>query len=210
MAPEDHGPTGGTRRGSDHARRRAAAVLVALVLGAAGGCGGAGRVVDLTELAATAQWRSGQGELVFGAESAPLAAMAGVRPDALLEDGSRATVLVTRPDDLRFARRPDGRTGFVSATFTLPGPIRSGDRLTARVGLLEGTRSRGVEFRVLDGRPGAPLGQVVDGPDGELKELVVDLSAVAGSREITIEVDGGPGGATGDAAVWVDLRIEGG
>lgn len=137
---------------------------------------------------------------MFGAASAPLAAMAGVRPDVLLEDGSRATVLVTRPDDLRFARRPDGRTGFVSATFTLPEPIRSGDRLMARVGLLDGTRSQGVEFRVLDGSPGAPLGHVVDGPDGSAGRWAAETARrgrTGGGRRTPVGPVHGPGRACG-------------
>lgn len=198
---------GGDRAAGAGTGRRA---LVALVLAAATGCGTGGGpgtppAVDLLPLAGAAVWRAGTGALTFDEEPEPAFPVVRIRRDARLEDGSVATVLETRVSNFRFVRAPDVRVGFVSGAFTLPEPIRPGDRIRARVGLLEGVGS-GVEFTVRAGGRPAPVARVSDGPDGELKELDADLSAHAGSREIEIEVDAG--GTTGVAAVWVDLRIE--
>ncbi len=120
-----------------------------------------------------------------------------------LEDGSQpAHVLETHSE-----RVPNGT---IVGLFTLPTPVRPGDRFVARVGFLAGTTGQARFLVGIDGGslPGFTLlATQDDSVDGVLKTIEADLSAVTGGQRIWLVVQAGDS-AEQDHTVWVNPRIE--
>jgi hypothetical protein len=158
---------------------------------------------DFLSAAPAATWSNGHDLLPWNGAPDDPRGFARWRDGEQLEDGSwPARVLEMHPE-----RVPNGN---ILGLFTLPAPVRPGDRFVARVGFLAGATG---EARFLVGIDGGNLSGFKllatqdDGADGLLKTVEVDLSAVAGGQRIWLVVQGGAS-TEQDHAVWVNPRIE--
>src|SRR5262249_32476971 len=96
-------------------------------------------------------------------------------------------------------------------TYALTSPGAPYSRFEALVGLDEKTGGRGsVHIRVLtDGKPrdlGTTRGRKSVTLTGKSEPLAISVT-LKGARELTLEVDFGPGGDVGDHVDWVDARL---
>ncbi|PWH20683.1 MAG: hypothetical protein DDG58_01530 [Ardenticatenia bacterium] len=158
---------------------------------------------DFLSAAPAAIWSNGHDLLPWNGAPDDPRGFARWRDGEQLEDGSRPTrVLEMHPE-----RAPNGN---ILGLFTLPTPVRPGDRFVARVGFLAGATG---EVRFIVGIDGGSLSGFTllanqdDNADGALKAIEVDLSAVAGGQRVWLVVQGGAS-AEQNHAVWVNPRIE--
>lgn len=160
-------------------------------------------VFDFLSAAPAATWSNGRDLLPWNGAPDDPRGFVRWRDGEQLEDGSwPARVLEMHPE-----RVPNGN---ILGIFTLPAPVRPGDRFVARVGFLAGATG---EARFLVGIDGGSLSGFKllaaqdDSADGTLKTIEVDLGAVAGGQRIWLVVQAGVS-AEQDHAVWVNPRIE--
>jgi hypothetical protein len=164
------------------------------------------KIYDFIAEAPNATWTSNFGANVLpfnGSDVDPLGFVVW-RDNAQLEDGSiPPRVLETHPEWVNGGR--------IVGDFTLPGPIKAGDRFKAKVGFLAGAGGA-VEFVVaaMGGSLGSvPVAVSVEdtATDGMLKTIDADLTPLAGGAVIRLLVDAGESSGQ-DWAVWVEARIE--
>lgn len=158
---------------------------------------------DFLSAAPAATWSNGHDLLPWNGTPDDARGFARWRDGEELEDGSwPARVLETHPEQV-----PNGN---IVGLFTLPTPVRPGDRFVARLGFLAGAVG---EARFLVGIDGGSLPGFTllatydDNADGALKTIETDLSAVTGGQRIWLVVQAGTS-AEQDHAVWVNPRIE--
>jgi uncharacterized protein YraI len=158
---------------------------------------------DFVSAAPGATWTNGADALPWDGSIGDPRGFAKWRDGEQLEDGSRPSrALETHPEWV-----PNGN---IIGSFTLPAPIRPGDRFKARVGFLAGASGEARFLVGVDGGtlPGFQLVASVDHTaDGTLKTLEADLTTVAGGQRVWLVVQAGPSDERAQA-VWVNPRIE--
>ena len=157
-------------------------------------------LINFADQAPSAQWRNDIGQVLpFNGSDVDSRGFVINRDNAVLENGARLTkVIETHP------RWADG--GSILGAYTLPEPLKDGDKFRAQVGFMAGARAGNLRLYVL--LNGNILQEMSKSYDGSLRNWTVDLSDWAGqSGKFTLMVVATPTSAQGWIC-WINPRIE--
>ncbi|HYY58703.1 MAG TPA: PASTA domain-containing protein [Pyrinomonadaceae bacterium] len=157
-------------------------------------------LINFADQAPLAQWGNDAGHVLpFNGSDVDARGFVINRDNAGLENGARMTkVIETHP---RWADN-----GNIFGTYTLPEPLKEGDKFKTQVGFLAGARAGNLRLYVL--LNGNIIQEMSKSYDGSLRNWTVDLSDWAGqSGKFTLMVVATPTSAQGWIC-WINPRIE--